>query len=200
MTVTRLFLIRHGQTEQNKSGVLMGSTDTPLNEHGRGQAAYLRDRLGGGLEVDTIFSSPLVRALETASIVFGEETSIITDTSIQEYHFGEWEGLHFSEIEERYPDIWKMWLTDWEKTEIPGSEAFGSFKYRVTNFVDELVAANTGRQLALVSHGGCIRTILAHYFSESVSSGYWKFKVDNATLAEIEFMGNLPILIRFNYR
>jgi alpha-ribazole phosphatase len=199
MTITRLFLIRHGQTEQNKTGVLMGSTDTPLNEHGRKQAEYLRDRLDG-LEVDTLFSSPLGRALETASIVFGEDASIITDSSIQEYHFGEWEGLHFSEIEQRYPDTWKMWLTDWEKTEIPGSEAFAAFCYRVTNFVDELVAANPGRQLALVSHGGCIRTMLAHYFSESVSAGYWKFKVDNATLTEIEFMGNLPILIRFNYR
>ena len=160
---------------------------------------YLRDRLGT-LKVDTVFSSPLERAMETASIVFGEEAAIITDTSIQEYHFGEWEGMHFSDIEEQYPDIWKKWLTDWEKTEIPGSEAFGSFKYRVTNFVDELVAANSGRQLALVSHGGCIRTIMAHYFSESVSGGYWQFKVDNATLTEIEFMGRLLILIRFNYR
>ncbi len=199
MTVTRLFLIRHGQTENNKSGVLMGSTDSPLNDYGRQQTAYLRDRLNA-LDVDTIFSSPLQRATETATIIFGKDAPIIADSSIQEYHFGEWEGLHYSEIEQRYPEIWKVWLTDWEKTEIPGSEAFGAFQHRVTNFVDELVSANVGKSMALVSHGGPIRSMLAHYFCESVSSGYWKFKVDNATLTEIEFMGNLPILVRFNYR
>lgn len=199
MNVTRLFLIRHGQTEQNRSGVLVGSTDTPLNDQGRQQAAYLRERINA-LEVNTIFSSPLQRATETASIVFGEDAPIITDTSIQEYHFGEWEGLHFSEVEKRYPQEWQMWLTNWEQTKIPGSESFGSFKHRVTTFVDELIHANQGKELAVVSHGGCIRTLLAHYFCESISAGYWKFKVDNATLTEIEFMADLPILIRFNYR
>ncbi len=62
--------------------------------------------------------------------------------------------------------------------------------------MEEIVRYNTGRRVAVVSHGGCIRSLLAHFFCESVSKGYWKFKVDNATLTEIEFMGDLPILIR----
>ncbi len=199
MNVTKLYLIRHGETEQNKSGVLMGSTDTPLNDHGRMQALSLRDRVNA-LEVDSIFASPLSRAVETASLVFGEQARIITDTSLQEYHFGEWEGMHFSEIAKQYPEIWKMWLTDWEQTRIPGAEAFAAFKHRVIGVVEEIVRANPDKRLAVVSHGGCIRSMLAHFFCESVSKGYWKFKVDNATLSEIEFMGELPILIRFNYR
>lgn len=199
MNVTKLYLIRHGETEQNKSGVLMGSTDTPLNDHGRMQALSLRERVNA-LEVDSIFASPLSRAAETASLVFGEQAQIITDTSLQEFHFGEWEGMHFSEIAQQYPEIWKMWLTDWEQTHIPGAEAFAAFKYRVIGVVEEIVRANPGKRLAVVSHGGCIRSLLAHFFCESVSKGYWKFKVDNATLSEIEFMGELPILIRFNYR
>ncbi len=199
MTVTRLYLIRHGQTEENNTGVLAGSTDVPLNDHGRAQAAILRGRINA-LEVNTLFSSPLQRATETATIIFGETAPIITDSSIQEYHFGEWEGLHFKEIEELYPDEWKMWLTDWEQTRIPGSEAFAAFKQRVTSFVDELVTANQGQKIAIVSHGGCIRTLLAHYFCESVKEGYWKFKVDNAALTELEFLGDMPIMVRFNYR
>lgn len=199
MNVTKLYLIRHGETEQNKSGVLMGSTDTPLNDHGRMQALSLRDRVNA-LEVDSIFASPLARAVETASLVFGEQAQIITDTSLQEFHFGEWEGMHFSQIAQQYPEVWKMWLTDWEQTHIPGAEAFAAFKYRVIGVVEEIVRANPGKRLAVVSHGGCIRSLLAHFFCESVSKGYWKFKVDNATLSEIEFMGELPILIRFNYR
>jgi alpha-ribazole phosphatase len=199
MNTTKLYLIRHGETEQNKTGILMGSTDTPLNDHGRLQAATLGERING-LEVDSIFSSPLQRAMETATLVFGEETPIITDSSIQEFHFGEWEGMHFSQIARQYPDIWQLWLTDWERTHIPGGEAFPVFKNRVINFVEETVHHNKGKRLAVVSHGGCIRSLLAHFFCDSVSRGYWKFKVDNATLTEIEFMGTLPILVRFNYR
>ncbi|WP_051305357.1 alpha-ribazole phosphatase [Desulfogranum mediterraneum] len=199
MSATRLYLIRHGQTEQNRTGVLMGSTDTPLNDHGRQQARYLSERVNA-LEVDTIFSSPLQRATETATLVFGREQPIITDSCLQEYHFGEWEGLHFTEIEQNYPEAWQMWLTNWDQTKIPGAETFAGFTQRVVSFTNELVAANPGKQLAVVSHGGCIRSLLAHYFSESVSAGYWKFKVDNATLTEIEFLAGMPILVRFNYR
>jgi alpha-ribazole phosphatase len=199
MNPTKLYLIRHGETEPNKTGVLMGSTDTPLNDHGRLQAATLGERLNA-LEVDAIFSSPLSRAVETASLVFGEEAQVITDSSLQEFHFGEWEGMHFSEIAQQYPEIWQMWLTDWEQTRIPGGEAFPAFKHRVISVVEEIVRYNAGKRVAVVSHGGCIRSLLAHFFSESVSKGYWQFKVDNATLCEIEIMGQLPILIRFNYR
>ena len=112
MNTTKLYLIRHGETEQNKSGVLMGSTDTPLNDHGRRQAASLRERINA-LEVDAIYTSPLQRAVETASLVFGDEQPIIADSSLQEFHFGEWEGMHFAEISREYPDVWQMWLTDW---------------------------------------------------------------------------------------
>ncbi|MBM9616788.1 alpha-ribazole phosphatase [Desulfobulbus rhabdoformis] len=199
MTNTTLYIIRHGETEANKTGVLMGSTDTPLNDKGRAQAAQLHQRTQG-LEVDLICASPLSRTLETGSIVFGDSAEITTDSNLQEFHFGDWEGMHFKEIAKQYPDIWEMWLTDWEQTQIPGAESFAGFKQRVITMVEQMVQSHAGKRLAVVSHGGCIRTLLAHFFSESVSKGYWQFKVDNATLTEIEFMGELPILTRFNYR
>ncbi|WP_310599490.1 histidine phosphatase family protein [Desulfobulbus sp.] len=199
MNTTKLYLIRHGETEQNKTGVLMGSTDTPLNDHGRLQALALRERINA-LEVDSIFASPLTRTVETATLVFGDQARIVTDSSLQEFHFGEWEGMHFSAIARQYPEIWQTWLTDWERTHIPGAEAFAAFKYRVISVVEEIVRSHPGKKVAVVSHGGCIRSLLAHFFCESVAKGYWQFKVDNATLSEIEFMGELPILIRFNYR
>ena len=199
MNTTKLYLIRHGETEDNKTGVLMGSTDTPLNDHGRLQAANLRERINA-LEVDAIYTSPLQRAVETATLVFGDRQPIIADSSLQEFHFGEWEGMHFAEISRQYPEVWRLWLSDWEQTHIPGGEAFAAFKQRVIGATEELVRLHQGRRVAVVSHGGCIRSLLAHFFCESVGKGYWRFKVDNATLSEIEFMGDLPILIRFNYR
>jgi Fructose-2,6-bisphosphatase len=199
MNTTTLYLIRHGETEENKTGVLMGSTDTPLNDYGRLQVMALRERINA-LAVDAVFASPLSRTVETATLIFGDQARIITDSSLQEFHFGEWEGMHFSTIAKLYPEKWQMWLADWEKTHIPGAEAFAAFQYRVITVIEEIVRNHVGKRIAVVSHGGCIRSLLAHFFCESVAKGYWKFKVDNATLSEIEFMGEMPILVRFNYR
>ena len=167
MNTTKLYLIRHGETDGNRTGVLMGSTDTPLNDHGRQQAAALSERVNA-LEVDAIFSSPLSRAVETATLVFGDTLPIITDSSLQEFHFGDWEGMHFADIARVYPE---MWLTDWEQTRIPGGEAFPAFRERVVSFVEEVVASHPGRRVALVSHRGSIRSVLRHFFCGSVAKG-----------------------------
>ncbi|MGI6639757.1 MAG: histidine phosphatase family protein [Desulfobulbus sp.] len=199
MNVTRLYLIRHGETEENRNGILVGSTDVPLNDTGRYQSLTLADTLQE-LHIDAIFASPLQRAVETAILAFGKDARIITDSSLREFHFGQWEGLHFTEISKHYPELWKTWIHDWENTDIPEAEAFSAFTKRVLDFCTEILRDHAGQNLALVSHGGCIRALLGHYFSGSAGAGYWKFKVENATLSEVEFAGELPILTRFNYR
>ncbi|NQS71862.1 MAG: histidine phosphatase family protein [Desulfobulbaceae bacterium] len=199
MNVTRLYLIRHGETEENRNGILVGSTDVPLNDTGRYQSLTLADALQE-LHIDAIFASPLQRAVETAILAFGKDARIITDSSLREFHFGQWEGLHFTEISKRYPELWKTWIHDWENTDIPEAEAFSAFTKRVLDFCTEILRNHAGKNLALVSHGGCIRALLGQYFSGSAGAGYWKFKVENATLSEVEFAGELPILTRFNYR
>lgn len=199
MIITRLYLIRHGETEENQRGILAGSTDVPLNDTGRSQSLDLA-KLVRTLPVDVIFSSPLQRAVETAILAFGKEARIITDSSLREFHFGEWEGLHFSDISKRYPELWKTWIHDWENTSIPEAEAFAAFVQRVLSFSRSILRDHQGQNLAIVSHGGWIRALLGHYLSGSAGTGYWKFKVENATVTEVEFAGDLPILTRFNHR
>lgn len=199
MTLTTLYLIRHGETDENKNGIVIGSTDAPLNDTGRLQAALLRDRINA-LEVNVLYSSPLSRAVDTATILFGTKAPIVTDSSLQEFHFGDWENKQFSDISKEYPELWQHWVNDWENTEIPGGESFRAFEGRVVGVIQEILANCAGQRIAVVSHGGCIRTLMAHFFSSSVAQGYWQFKVDNASLCAIEFMDQLPILTRFNYR
>lgn len=199
MNITRLYLIRHGETEENQRGILVGSTDVPLNDNGRSQSTALAE-LVRTLPVDLIFSSPLQRAVETAILAFGKDARIITDSSLQEFHFGEWEGLHFTEISKRYPELWKTWIHDWEHTNIPEAEAFAAFVQRVLFFSSTILRNHQGQNVAIVSHGGWIRALLGHHFSGSAGMGYWKFKVENATVTEVEFAGDLPILTRFNHR
>lgn len=199
MNITRLYLIRHGETVENQRGILVGSSDVPLNDTGRSQSMALA-KLVRELHVNAIFASPLQRAVETAILAFGKDARIVTDSSLREFHFGEWEGLHFTDISKRYPELWKTWIRDWEKTNIPGAEAFPAFVQRVTTFCTEILRNYQGQNLAIVSHGGWIRALLGEYLSGSAGAGYWKFKVENATLTEVEFAGDLPILTRFNHR
>ena len=199
MSTTRLYLIRHGETEENRRGILVGSTDVPLAETGREQAIAL-GKLARGLAVDAIYASPLRRAVETALLAFGKEARILTDSRLRELHFGEWEGLPFAEIAGRYPEVWSKWLQDWENTPIPGADDFAAFARRLLDCCDEILRAHEGGSVAVVSHGGCLRAVFAHYFSGSPGAGYWQFKVENATLNEIEFANGLPILKRFNHR
>ena len=102
--MTKLLLIRHGQTDWNLEGKYTGQADIPLNETGRAQAHDAAE-LMRRRPVDAIFSSDLVRALETAAIVAGKSESgvnIQTDVRLREINQGVWEGMHFDEIKRRY--------------------------------------------------------------------------------------------------
>ena len=198
-STTRLYLIRHGETEENRRGILVGGADVPLNDTGRAQALALAP-LARSLTVDAIFASPLQRAVETAILAFGVQARIVTDSSLKEVNFGEWEGLYFAEIQGRWPELWQNWLDDWENTKIPGAEDFRAFTGRLIGFCDEIVRTHPGGRLAIVAHGGCIRAVLSHYLAGAAGAGFWKFKVENATLSELEFAGGFPILARFNQR
>ena len=97
----RIYLIRHGQTDWNVEGKVQGSTDIPLNETGRRQAACLAKGMAGRPVVQ-IFSSRLKRAFETARTV-GESQNVRVETGegLEEISFGVWEGLGWGGIEKR---------------------------------------------------------------------------------------------------
>ncbi len=105
-----LYMIRHGETDWNKAGKVQGHSDIPLNEYGR----ELARRTGEGmrkLSIDLAYTSPLIRARETAEIVLaGREIPLIEEPLIQEIGFGDYEGFRYKG---EAPD--------------PGSEAFNRF-------------------------------------------------------------------------
>ncbi len=88
-----LYIIRHGQTEKNKANLLQGRSDIALNDTGRLQAVEVRDRLlAAGIHFDRVYSSPLVRAVQTAEIVTGMAPHVIEPRLI-EMDYGPYEGM-----------------------------------------------------------------------------------------------------------
>ncbi len=142
-----VWLVRHGETEWNAEGRFQGWTDVPLNETGRAQADLLRDVLDRH-EFDSIWSSDLVRAVETARIAVGEPA---VDRRLRELDFGDLEGAVWDELDSEI----RAGLKEFESFRAPGGESAAGFVERVFAFLDHL---EPGRHVVF-SHGGVIRAI-----------------------------------------
>jgi broad specificity phosphatase PhoE len=156
--MTRLLLVRHGETDWNRTGRWQGHSNTPLNELGRQQARELAESLDG---VDVVYSSDLARARETAEIL-AERLGIEVryDPRLRERSFGAWEGLTSTEIEERFEEAHRRW----QAGEAPGAddaEPFDEFGRRVQSFLADVLERHPDETVLVIGHGGSIRVIHA---------------------------------------
>ena len=179
-----IWMIRHGQTALNVSGVYFGTTDVPLNATGQQQALLLRDRMPEAT-FDLLLSSPLDRALQTARIAF-PDALFETDPALAERALGDWESLSIREIRQRNTDDWDRWQTDWMGFQPPGGESFADFWHRVTGFLDTLLARTDWKRVLLVSHAGPIRCLIAHGLQLPMDA-IWRFSPDNARISCLKF-------------
>lgn len=167
MTLRRLVLLRHGQTDFNAAGLMQGHLDSVLTDTGVGQATVVAPAMAG-FSPDRIVSSDLRRAFDTAEVV-GEACGlpVKVDARLRETHLGEWQGRSVAEVEQDYPGAITQWRYDptWAP---PGGESRIDVAARARVVVDELDAeyAMSGlpgdppdtesRTVLLVAHGGLI--------------------------------------------
>lgn len=192
----KLLLIRHGQTDYNLSRRYCGFSNPSLNEAGIAQAQALKKRLRE-LEIDAVYSSDLLRAIETARIALPDK-SITKVEKLREYNFGVFEGLTYEEIMEEHADIYTKWIDNPSKQAIPGGDCFTLFSKRVREGLNSISSSNKGKAVALVTHSGPIRLILSDLLKYG-SDKFWKIAQDNAALnvinyndssAEVEIINN----------
>lgn len=165
--MTNFFLVRHGETDWNLVGRIQGSTDIPLNETGRAQALATGEKMQGR-RWDVIVSSPLSRAMETASII-ATAIGLPAPTPIAdivERNYGEAEGMTGPELEAFYPN----------DTPVPGRETREAVKARVIAALHVIASENQGKNVVVVAHGGVIRAVLQSttghaFFGERITNG-----------------------------
>ncbi len=152
--ITRVLAIRHGETAWNVDMRIQGQLDIPLNDTGRWQAQRLALALAEE-GIDAIYASDLLRALETAQAVSaGSGLSIVTDTGLRERGFGEFEGLTFKQVEQRWPEQSERWRKRDPLFGPRGGEALQDFYTRCVSTVTRLASAHPGQTIAVVAHGG----------------------------------------------
>ncbi len=181
--MTRLILIRHGQTEWNRSGRWQGQTDVPLNPEGRRQARQLAEQLRQE-RFDTIYTSDLGRARETAQAL-AEVTGapLIEDARLREINLGTWEGLLFDEIRRRDGDRLDRFRSQPAGERAPGGEGVLDVQDRSLAALEEIVRRHPRGSVALVSHGLTLAVLKIHLMGLPLDS-VWDVEPDNAVPEE----------------
>jgi len=164
--MTTVLIIRHGETDHNKHGIMQGHLDVALNKKGREQARKLSQWLAPRFRLDHIYSSPLARAHTTAdSVAEGQSCPLTTLDDLQEINIGLWQGLTSEQAQEKSPDIFNQLKLDPLNTRRPGGESYWDLSQRTTQCLSSIVAKHPQGTICLVTHGGCVRTLLAHALS-----------------------------------
>jgi probable phosphoglycerate mutase len=156
---TTLVLVRHGETDWNADNRFQGHADPPLNDTGRAQARALAGELGRDVFA-ALYTSPLRRAAETASIIGCElRLEPIPDEALKEVDVGSWSGLTRGEVEQRYPTGFARWLEyghGWDD-----GESYDDLGARVVMGLIRIAERHDGGDVLTITHGGPIRSALA---------------------------------------
>lgn len=174
--ITRILLVRHGETEWNRTKRAQGQADIELNTEGHRQAAYAAARLAD-LQLAAVYASDLSRAVETARpIAEAHGLEVITDPDLREVDQGEWEGLSVDEIKSGWPELWGPAR---HYSARPGGESPEAVRERATRALARIAERHPDATVALISHGGTIRWLSAE------ALGY-----DDRRSARIRGLGN----------
>jgi broad specificity phosphatase PhoE len=182
-----LIIVRHGRTEANARGLLLGRSDPSLDETGRDQAARLASAVPEGA---TVVSSPLARCRETAA-AFGRPVAV--DERWLELDYGEWDGRPVSDVPAA---TWRAWRHDPEFAP-PGGESLAALGARVRAAADDLVAVATDADVVVVTHVSPVKAAVAWALGVGDEVG-WRTFVSPATISRIAVGERGSVLTSFN--
>jgi alpha-ribazole phosphatase len=193
----RIILIRHGEPSAKIHGYCYGKLDVGLSEIGRKQISASA-KFVKRLDLSAIYASPRIRASESALIIAKQfETFYSVHESFCEIDFGDFEGLAYSEIEQNFPAEFKIWMETPTEAKFPNGESFTQMQTRVLQGISELKNKHHGEQIAIVSHGGVNRIILAHYLNVA-NKDIFRLEQTYASVNIIDFYAGFPVVRLMN--
>lgn len=174
-----IYIIRHGQTDNNKAGIMLGRSDVPLNDKGREEARaageYFRNL---HIIIDACYSSPLSRAIETAELVTGlDRSQIIIDEHLNEMDYGPYEGANLYDP----PEAIRVFFTDLVHNPAPeGMEPLPHVTARLGEFLENL-PYHPGENILLSTHAIAMKGAL-EYLTPEFHGSYWSKYIGNCAV------------------
>lgn len=184
-----LILVRHGRTDHNATGRLVGRLDVDLDEVGTSQAAATGEELSG---VARVISSPLTRARATAAAIAGDRAVEVDDRWV-ELDYGELDGVAMSDLP---ADLWRHWVQDLGFRP-PGGETLLELGERVRSACEDLAVQARDEDVVVVTHVSPLKAAVAW----SLGAGdelAWRLHVATASISRIGFGSRGPLLASFN--
>ena len=183
-----VYLLRHVETAANKEGRIQGRIDIPLNDYGIELAEVTRDGIQKeGIRFDKIYSSPLIRAVQTATIVRGdrEPHQIILDDRIMEMAFGKGESLFIKDIKEKpeHANLKNCFSAPSKYIAKDGAESYEEILARAKDFLENEIKPLEGtcENVLVVCHGAMIRALLLNVNGWDIDR-YWEIHQPNCCM------------------
>jgi broad specificity phosphatase PhoE len=175
--MTRVLLVRHGETAWNIEKVFRGQSDIPLTEHGLAQAGLLGEAYKEW-PLKAVYSSPLKRALQTAeALAEPHGLSVTIYPKLTSIRFGAWQGVTYAEVQKEVPELYEQWHTQPHMALIPGAEPLGAVQTRAMGAVADLVKRHPDETIALVTHRIICKLVLLGILGLD-SSHFWQLRLD----------------------
>lgn len=190
-----LIVVRHGQTEANRFGLLQGRADLPLNARGREQARAVAAYLSA-CGAQRIVSSPLLRATSTAAAIADAlGLTVEVDARLIELDYGDWDQRPLAEVR---PQEWAQWRADLSFAP-PNGESLASVSERTRAFGEEVLRRYDDDVTVAVSHVSPIKALMAWALGASDETT-WRMQLDVCAVSRIGWRNGVPALLTFNER
>ena len=193
------YLVRHGESEWNQQGRILGHADVGLSELGRRQVELLSTRMAGE-SIDAAYASDLSRAVDTANGMLGErDVPLITDPDLREFSYGAWEGLTLKEVNEQDPVLFDARFTRGDNAfAATGGENSEEILKRVQHFIKGVEERHSpDENLLIVGHGGSMRALALCLLGLNDES-MWKLRMSNASVSIISNQSRGRVLELWN--
>ncbi|MGH3022252.1 MAG: histidine phosphatase family protein [Gaiellaceae bacterium] len=190
---TRLVLLRHAETDESMRGRCYGSLDVPLSAAGLRRAAALGLALRE-LGAAVVYSSPLVRALDTArAIASAQGLEPVVRPDLRELDFGELEGMTYDEIAAERPELYRFWMEDPASVRFPAGESLADLRERVLPALAEIRATHAGEAVVVVAHGGVVRVALADVLGIP-DAAFFRLDQPPGGISVVDWLDGVPVV------
>jgi broad specificity phosphatase PhoE len=194
--MTELILARHGETSWNAEKVFRGRADVDLNEVGARQAELLAKYLSTW-QLEAIYSSPLKRALDTATRVARYQTvTVRIAEGLVDFDYGRWQSLPEPEVRRLYPRLFHEWQSSPHRVRMPGGEDLEDVRGRVVELVNGIISGHRGPVL-LVSHRVVLKVLICHLLGLD-NSHFWNIRQDVCGITIFDYVDGRFVLTRHN--
>lgn len=166
---TRIFMVRHGQTEWNQAHRLQGHKDSPLTPLGRAQATQTKLALAQ-YDIHKAYTSPLQRAQDTLALIIEDRNlEVGLSENLKEMHLGPWEGKTKQETQDTNPEQFAYFWNQQDKFVLAGAETYQQLQNRMVNELQAIFSKEQGKNILVVSHWLAIKAAMAYYANTPLS-------------------------------